>query len=368
MNINSSILFFFSNVLLWSPLFAVSYQQYIYLIPNGQNVKVDGKVVVGIGHVNGNGGGKRNSFGQAFSNNGKKWTVALCNLDSDGDGYNNGQELGDPECTWTQGQIPKQNTDISHPGLLSSVPSVQVSRIGKTSQQSSVNTGKTTQKSSANTPQSSTENSADATAVNNPEVEGISVQVAVHAIFMAVAFVFLMPVGIMMPVLFKHEKSKKFKWWFDVHVYSMIFTMVFAMTGFFVLISYFIKSGETLFQTKHGIVGLIFLILLLIQPVIGFIRPHKTDNPNQPQSTKRIIWELIHQNYGRVLFIISMYLVWTGLGNLVEWVPISTIQACHWTLLTWIILLVSTVVIFKAVYQLKNVIKGDVKQPENCSE
>lgn len=35
---------------------------------------------------------------QDFKNAGKKWTVDLCKKDSDGDGFTNGQELGDPSC------------------------------------------------------------------------------------------------------------------------------------------------------------------------------------------------------------------------------------------------------------------------------
>lgn len=42
----------------------------------------------------------RNAFGKAFADAGHTWTQDLCNADSDGDGQTNGQELGDPCCTW----------------------------------------------------------------------------------------------------------------------------------------------------------------------------------------------------------------------------------------------------------------------------
>lgn len=47
----------------------------------------------------------------------QKWTVALCQMDSDGDGRTNGEELGDPNCTWTTNS-GKMNTTagITHPG------------------------------------------------------------------------------------------------------------------------------------------------------------------------------------------------------------------------------------------------------------
>ena len=37
-------------------------------------------------------------------------------MDSDGDGWSNGEELGDPDCTWTPGSTPKRTSDITHPG------------------------------------------------------------------------------------------------------------------------------------------------------------------------------------------------------------------------------------------------------------
>ena len=39
-------------------------------------------------------------------------------MDSDGDGWTNGQELGDPDCDWSPGQVPKFNSmvDLKHPG------------------------------------------------------------------------------------------------------------------------------------------------------------------------------------------------------------------------------------------------------------
>ena len=37
-------------------------------------------------------------------------------MDSDGDGRSNGEELGDPECVWTQGTEPQRTAELSHPG------------------------------------------------------------------------------------------------------------------------------------------------------------------------------------------------------------------------------------------------------------
>ncbi|MGM0558690.1 MAG: MYXO-CTERM sorting domain-containing protein [Myxococcota bacterium] len=56
------------------------------------------------------GNGPLNDFGMDVNSNlegtGVSATVdwpAVCDLDSDGDGFTNGEELGDPDCTWTTG-------------------------------------------------------------------------------------------------------------------------------------------------------------------------------------------------------------------------------------------------------------------------
>ena len=38
-------------------------------------------------------------------------------MDSDEDGRTNGEELGDPQCVWEEGEVPEAtNFQISHPG------------------------------------------------------------------------------------------------------------------------------------------------------------------------------------------------------------------------------------------------------------
>lgn len=60
---------------------------------------------------------------QDFKAAGEKWTKELCEKDSDGDGFTNGQELGDPTCTWKPGQPQIElETILSQPGVATSVP------------------------------------------------------------------------------------------------------------------------------------------------------------------------------------------------------------------------------------------------------
>eukprot|EP00759_Apiculatamorpha_spiralis_P059258 PhF_6_TR9768/c0_g1_i2/m.15054 len=96
-------------------------EQYQQLIPNGMNVP--GWPAVGHTTASATTSSGRNRFGQDFQSAGFKWTVALCQKDSDGDGFSNGIELGDPSCTWKVGNASPTGTSITHPGQASSYPS-----------------------------------------------------------------------------------------------------------------------------------------------------------------------------------------------------------------------------------------------------
>lgn len=70
-------------------------------------------------HINPAGAGARNAFGEDVRSHtvgGLPDWSALYDLDSDGDGQTNGEELGDPCGTWTEGAAPPRTNAISKPG------------------------------------------------------------------------------------------------------------------------------------------------------------------------------------------------------------------------------------------------------------
>ena len=83
--------------------------------PNGAVFGID------LGHIDGD-SGLINDFGMAQA---AGW-AAICDLDSDGDGIKNKDELGDPDCVWTaDGGVDPAITDpalLSNPGDANSVP------------------------------------------------------------------------------------------------------------------------------------------------------------------------------------------------------------------------------------------------------
>ncbi|GMH44491.1 hypothetical protein BSKO_12443 [Bryopsis sp. KO-2023] len=106
-------------------------QQYRSSIPNGNGIPCppedphceENELCVGFGHESCAGGvisPKRNAFGKDFEAAGLEWSRELCEKDSDGDGFSNGYELGDPCCIWQEGaEIPEWMREwaISHPGF-----------------------------------------------------------------------------------------------------------------------------------------------------------------------------------------------------------------------------------------------------------
>lgn len=93
------------------------------MIPNGSKNKCANC------HIDPAGGGPRNLFGQAVEarvtpgGTEQFWDATLAKLDSDGDGFTNGQELQDPNGTWRPGQANPGNFSlVTNPGDPASKP------------------------------------------------------------------------------------------------------------------------------------------------------------------------------------------------------------------------------------------------------
>ncbi|CAD7935550.1 unnamed protein product [Amoebophrya sp. A120] len=96
------------------------HDQFAHAFPSNKRQVPNGDQFLHLGHTSSNPSFsdlKHNAFGAAFNSAAMQWTAALCQADSDGDGFTNGEELGDPNCTWQQGQpMPDCGGCPSHPG------------------------------------------------------------------------------------------------------------------------------------------------------------------------------------------------------------------------------------------------------------
>ena len=108
---------------------AVGRTEFVNSIPNTANVVANDSETQSACqtcHVSATNGGPRNSFGlqvEANMKDGAPDWRAIFGLDADSDGSTNGQELGDPNGTWTRGSVnPGSPSTITHPAKYSSHP------------------------------------------------------------------------------------------------------------------------------------------------------------------------------------------------------------------------------------------------------
>lgn len=123
---NKRFLFFLTILIIASTTIILARAFRVNQIPNGQE-----KGCLNC-HFSVYGGGPRNAFGQEIERNYLStpgnagqvlWGPALAALDSDGDGFTNGQELQDPDGNWSIGQpAPGDAGLVTSPGDANDVP------------------------------------------------------------------------------------------------------------------------------------------------------------------------------------------------------------------------------------------------------
>jgi len=124
--------------------------------------------------------------------------------------------------------------------------------------------------------------------------DGSDIWIRLHVVCMVLAFVVLMPIGILHAVKdgpgFKSGRRV-----FLIHQYIMATAVVVACFGFAIIIykrnGNFFNRG--LLITVHGSIGVLVIFGSLIAPAVGFLRPGK-------ESARRRAWEIIHKSIGRL--------------------------------------------------------------------
>jgi hypothetical protein len=242
---------------------AYSYQDFQEEIPNGDVVfDYNGVAWPGVGHNRRGGGGSRNQFGKDFAVQGNKWTNALCNMDSDGDGVSNGVELGDPDCVWGKGDTPKYSNNITHPAFA---------------------------------PKEST--GLDDTLTGAPQ------WVEAHGFMMTAAWLVCIPVAIAFAVVFKNKTESSVNWFFYHRTFVGI-GLGMVLVAFILAVN---NTPSSHFSSTHGKLGLTTVIVAFLQGLSGALRPHKEEG-----SRARALWEPVHWWTGRSVVLLAAGAMYTG--------------------------------------------------------
>jgi dopamine beta-monooxygenase len=244
-------------------------------IPNG----ISSRMAAAVGHINPAGSGARNQFGQDFQAAGNTWTVALCQKDSDGDGVTNGAELGDPDCTWKEGDPQPSCAVPSHPGLAIA------------GQSAPCGDGSVT--------------------VMEVAADNTATLLLIHGLVMLLAWVVMMGIGTMAAIYGEpgfHRGPLHFK----VHWMSMAGGLCLAWIAAILAIAALASSGSKM-DTAHGLCGIGVMILGTLQAANSRMRGPKAvkaDGTNGYAPLRS--WRGLHVNFGRLIVPCAFFVAMMG--------------------------------------------------------
>ncbi|KAG9447994.1 hypothetical protein H6P81_014122 [Aristolochia fimbriata] len=131
----------------------------------------------------------------------------------------------------------------------------------------------------------------------------LSFQITLHGFLLWASMGFLMPVGILIIRMSAREQcGKRLKILFYSHVISQVASILLATAGAVLSIINF----ENSFSNTHQRIGLALYGFILLQPVIGFCRPHRGVKG-------RSRWYFVHWALGTGVSLLGILNIYTGL-------------------------------------------------------
>jgi len=237
--------------------------------------------------------GRVNQFGNDYKNVGENW-AQLCLIDTDGDGFTNGEELGDPDCTWRVGD--------ANPALISD-PTDSLSVPGNPGEIEVQDGG------------------LFAFFSNYPTY------LLFHALFMFTAWAILAPMGIYVAMTQRTKEGS----WFKYHRGLMLASGATTLLGFGTLFMQQGVGNVFEFAHTHGTIGVIVVGGTMFNLLLGVFRPHVDEGTEK--SGNRILFETIHPWVGRLILAMGVYQIGTGLPLLFNTTRGSIIAYMYWGLM-----------------------------------
>ena len=314
-----------------------AYSSYQAYVPNGYANGQD------TGHCCG-----QTQFRFALAAEGYRWTEALCNADTDGDGQSNGLELGDPCCLWTRdGGIPAFDDDISLAGdansmTFRSMPSCIVSpsplppppppppplpppprtppRIPVGQPQAPPPPPRPPPSPPPPPPPSpppptppspptpptppAAPSGVDFTIPGLPRA---AMSFFAHSLLMGLAWMLLAPAGVLLArfgkVSLGEAKSAKPAAWFRFHRALLAAALMLSVAGF--TLAFFMVDESRHLASAHSIMGVALLAASLLQGAGGALRPAKS-------ARIRPLWRIAHRFIGASTCLLGLATCITG--------------------------------------------------------
>jgi len=116
----------------------------------------------------------------------------------------------------------------------------------------------------------------------------------------------------------RYAKSALGQWflcgytWVHVHIILQLFTMMFTYIAFGVIVKDVYYQGLTHFQNAHEILGLVVIICMSLQPVLGLIPAHMF-RKGKDRKWYHIVFSIIHGYFGRIILILALFTIFLGL-------------------------------------------------------
>eukprot|EP00474_Spongospora_subterranea_P003160 CRZ03618.1 hypothetical protein [Spongospora subterranea] len=164
--------------------------------------------------------------------------------------------------------------------------------------------------------------------------------VLLHAAMMFIAWLVMVPAGAIVARFFKDDDHR----WFRLHRFVMVSAVLLTAVAFIMIVS---VSKAKIYQSTHGLVGVLVFVVCLFQPVLAHFRNHV-----------REIWEKQHRFTSVFLYIGALINCFLGASMLAS-------SSNRWIFIVCIIFSFLSTLIAVVVLQSR---RGNAKRPQAVTD
>ena len=138
----------------------------------------------------------------------------------------------------------------------------------------------------------------------------------IHGLLMMLSLGWLLPLGVLSARFLKHRPNEL---WFSLHCFCQGLGVVLGVIGFSIAVTNFhvYRDDPSSTSFQHGVLGATVLALVLLQPLLAFVRPdrqtvHIADAGPATNSAARTRWERVHKGMGYTILLLTLVTILLG--------------------------------------------------------